>query len=170
MSVSTTTNYKLKKPSDDEFYDVSRYRDNMDAIDAQMKTNADAAAAAKNAAENVDISGKADKATTLAGYGITDAYTQVQTDNLLKDKASKASIVNAILSASGWSNSQYSLESTYPKSSYDVEVGIDGDKATDDQYKAWAALKPMDSLSNVLKIKGKVPTVDIPVILKVVKK
>lgn len=158
MSVSTTTNYKLKKPSDDEFYDVSRYRDNMDAIDAQMKTNANA------------TGGKADKATTIAGYGITDAYTQVQTDNLLKDKADKASTVNATLSASGWSNSQYSLESIYPKSSYDVEVGIDGDKATDAQYKAWAALKPMDSLSNILKIKGKTPIIDIPVILKVVEK
>lgn len=78
MSVSTTTNYKLKKPSDDEFYDVSRYRDNMDVIDAQMKTNADAAAAAKNAAENVDTSGKADKATTISGYGITDAYTKTE--------------------------------------------------------------------------------------------
>lgn len=116
------------------------------------------------------VVGKADKATTIAGYGITDAYTQVQTDNLLKDKADKASTVNATLSASGWSNSQYSFESSYPESSYDVEVGIDGDKATDAQYKAWAALKPMDSLSNILKIKGKTPVIDIPVILKVVKK
>lgn len=39
MSVSTTTNYGLKKPSDDEFYDVSRYRDNMDAVDTQMHDN-----------------------------------------------------------------------------------------------------------------------------------
>jgi phage-related tail fiber protein len=198
MSVSTTTNYKLKKPSDDEFYDVSRYRDNMDAIDAQMKTNADAAASALNAAQNVDISGKADKATTIAGYGITDAYTQVQTDNLLKDKADKATtiagygvtdaytktetdtllkakantttVVTYTLKSGSWANSQYSLESAYPSASYDVEVGINGDSATDAQYKAWAALKPMDSASNILKIKGKTPTIDIPVLLKVVKK
>lgn len=30
-----------------------------------------------------DISGKADKATTLAGYGITNAYTTEQTDNAI---------------------------------------------------------------------------------------
>lgn len=30
-----------------------------------------------------DISGKADKATTLAGYGIEDAYTKTEVDNLL---------------------------------------------------------------------------------------
>ena len=33
----------------------------------------------------VDISGKADKATTLAGYGITDAYTKTQTDTFFSD-------------------------------------------------------------------------------------
>ena len=30
------------------------------------------------------INGKADKATTLGGYGITDAYTKTQTDNAIK--------------------------------------------------------------------------------------
>ena len=78
--------------------------------------------------------------------------------------------VTATLIASSWSNKQYSFESTYPSASYDIEVGINGDSATDDQYKAWASLKPMDSMSNILKIKGEVPTVDIPVILKVVSK
>lgn len=32
-----------------------------------------------------DIAGKADKATTLAGYGITDAYTSEQTDTAIAD-------------------------------------------------------------------------------------
>ena len=34
-----------------------------------------------------DINLKADRATTLAGYGITDAYTQTQTDSFLNTKA-----------------------------------------------------------------------------------
>lgn len=38
-----------------------------------------------------DISGKADKATTLSGYGITDAYTQTQVNDKLSAKANKAS-------------------------------------------------------------------------------
>lgn len=36
-----------------------------------------------------DISGKADKATTLSGYGITDAYTKTETDSLLATKVDK---------------------------------------------------------------------------------
>lgn len=31
-----------------------------------------------------DISGKADKSTTLAGYGITDAYTSTEVDSKIK--------------------------------------------------------------------------------------
>lgn len=34
---------------------------------------------------NTTVSGKADKATTLSGYGITDAYTKTETDALIPD-------------------------------------------------------------------------------------
>ena len=37
-----TTNYKLTKPLESEFYDVGVQNENMDKIDAQMKANADA--------------------------------------------------------------------------------------------------------------------------------
>lgn len=37
-----------------------------------------------------DISGKADKATTLAGYGISDAYTATQTDNKIAEAMANA--------------------------------------------------------------------------------
>lgn len=39
-----------------------------------------------------DISGKADKATTLAGYGITDAYTKTETNTKLSGKANSADV------------------------------------------------------------------------------
>ena len=45
-------------------------------------------------ATGVDLASKADKAKTLAGYGITDAYTYLQTDNLLSSKANKAKTLN----------------------------------------------------------------------------
>ena len=35
------------------------------------------------------LAGKADNATTLAGYGITDAYTKTETDTKLGDKQNK---------------------------------------------------------------------------------
>ena len=46
--------------------------------------------------EHQDISGKADKATTLSGYGITDAYTKSEIDSMIGDVES---ILDAILGA-----------------------------------------------------------------------
>ena len=45
---------------------------------------------------NIDISGKADKATTLKGYGITDAYTKTETENKLNNKANAAYLESLI--------------------------------------------------------------------------
>ena len=50
-----TTNYKLTKPLESEFYDVGVQNENMDKIDTQMKANADAVEALQK-----DQSGKAD--------------------------------------------------------------------------------------------------------------
>lgn len=50
-----TTNYKLTKPLESEFYDVGVQNENMDKIDAQMKANADAVEALQKGQ-----SGKAD--------------------------------------------------------------------------------------------------------------
>jgi phage-related tail fiber protein len=43
----------------------------MDAVEAKAATN------------ETNIAKKADKATTLAGYGITDAYTSAQVDTAI---------------------------------------------------------------------------------------
>jgi len=40
------------------------------------------------------LDGKADKATTLAGYGITDAYTKAEADTLLAAKADDSAVVH----------------------------------------------------------------------------
>ena len=62
------------------------------AADATTKANAAQAAAEKTAADALNeyintnataLSGKADKATTLAGYGIDDAYTKSATDTAI---------------------------------------------------------------------------------------
>lgn len=46
---------------------------------------------------NVDISNKADAATTLEGYGITDAYTKIETDAAIANAGHlKRSIVNVL--------------------------------------------------------------------------
>ena len=45
---------------------------------------------------SADLSGKANVATSLAGYGITDAYTKTATDALLATKASTVTSANVI--------------------------------------------------------------------------
>ena len=56
----------------------------MTALSGKVGTNTSAIAAA-----NTAIEGKADKATTLAGYGITDAYTKTEVNTELGKKQDK---------------------------------------------------------------------------------
>jgi phage-related tail fiber protein len=50
------------------------------------------------AALTTTVSGKADKATTLAGYGITDAYTKTAVDTALGLKANTSSLATVATS------------------------------------------------------------------------
>lgn len=61
-----------------------------------------------------DISGKADRATTLQGYGITDAYTKTATDNLLNNKANKATTLAG-----------YGITNAYTKTEVDAKIPTD---------------------------------------------
>ena len=67
-----------------------------DITDAKNAADAaaDAAGAAQGAVDALEttVDGKADKATTLAGYGITDAYTKTETDGLLDAKADESAL------------------------------------------------------------------------------
>lgn len=65
--------------------------------------------------EHQDISGKADKSTTLSGYGITDAYTKTETDSKIDDKiANKA---NSATTLAG-----YGITDAYTKLEVDGKI------------------------------------------------
>lgn len=68
-------------------------KSDIDSINSRLQS---AEATLKNKANITDVSNslanKADKSTTLAGYGITDAYTKTETDNSLGEKANKADV------------------------------------------------------------------------------
>lgn len=82
----------------------------------------------------------------------------------------KPNIVLGNLAASSWTDNTYSFEDTYPVAQYDIEIAVDS-SATEDQLDAFASAMICGSYnSNVLTAKGDVPTVDIPIIIKVVKK
>ena len=65
------------------------------------------------------LAGKADKATTLAGYGITDAYTKGETDTALAGKADKATTLAG-----------YGITDAYTKDETDTALAGKADKAT----------------------------------------
>ena len=65
-----------------------------------------------------DVAGKADAATTLTGYGITDAYTKTETDTAIGKKADKATTLTG-----------YGIADAYTKTETDTAVGKKADKA-----------------------------------------
>ena len=90
----------------------------------------------------------------------------------LTDFALKPTITTATLLASNWDSTAktYSFETGYPNASYDIEISLDS-TATSEQAEAFNGAQIVGSAtSNIIKAYGDVPTVDIPIILKVVTK
>lgn len=70
------------------------------------------------------------------------------------------------ITASGWNNAEYSFETRYPASKYDLEVQI-APSATLSQASAFSiGCICGNPTTNVLKALGSVPSIDIPIILK----
>lgn len=109
--------------------------------------------------------------STSTSVAATPAAVKAAYD-LANGKADKHTIATRTLSASGWSGSTYSgLQTTYPAASYDLEIEPNGDSCTAAQYSAWGAAQLVGSAtSNVLTALGTVPTVNIPIIIKVTPK
>lgn len=64
---SETMNYKLKKPSEDDFYDVQDFNGNMDLIDKGLKQNADRIERAEGSRQ-INL--------TVGGWSAVVPYTQ----------------------------------------------------------------------------------------------
>lgn len=72
----------LTKAVADQNADIATNKANITALQNELGNKADKTA----------LNNKADKATTLAGYGITDAYTKDEVNNALNDKANKTTV------------------------------------------------------------------------------
>ena len=91
-------------------------------------------------------------------------------DLLSNVMAHKPTITTATLLASNWDSTAktYSFETGYPNASYDIEVALDS-TATSEQAEAFNGAQIVGSAtSNIIKAYGTIPTIDIPIILKVV--
>ena len=115
--------------------------------DAYTKTEVDAAVAGAvtTAGNNVDtklteyakttyvdteVGKKADKATTLAGYGITDAYTKGQVDTALGEKADKTALTQATDRITTNEATIAGLTTKTTKITYDAALGTNVDGVT----------------------------------------
>ena len=120
--------------------------------------------------KNTLLCGKDASGNLLLLYPVTMADNVEGLEELLALKAAKPTATASTLAASKWSNGQYSFEATYPSASYDLDVQL-ANTATAEQIGAFGAAVLVGNInSNILTAKGNVPTVDIPIILKAVKK
>ena len=131
----------------------------------EAKGYAEQAASYKNSAELAKVAAEKarDEAQSIAGG---DYATRAE----LNTKENKATITTATLLASGWSNGTYSFETDYPAATYNLEIALDS-TATTAQAEAFNGAQIAGSAtSNTIKAYGIVPTVNIPIVLKVVRK
>ena len=83
------------------------------ALQSELDTKAD------KTYVDTEVGKKADKATTLAGYGIADAYSKGEVDNALNNKADKATTLAG-----------YGIADAYTKGEVDNALNKKADKAT----------------------------------------
>lgn len=110
---------------------------------------------------NVDNTSDKDKpVSTAQAAAIKDVSDRLNT------KQNDAVYTTVALTAANWSINEYSFESTYPASKYDLEVQI-APSATLTQASAFSSgCICGNATTNVLKALGNVPSIDIPIILK----
>lgn len=89
----------------------------------------------------------------------------------VSDLQGATTIISSTMTVAGWSNGVYSFEADYPVATYDLEIELNGDTATEAQIEAWSGAMILGSaLTNSVKAMGDVPTVALPIILKVTRK
>ena len=92
-------------------------------------------------------------------------------DNKTNVEKLVASYAEVTLETGKWSGQTYSLEATYPSATYDIEIELSGN-ATKDIAKVWGKVIPVPSQDgkNIIKALGTVPSINIPIRVKAVKK
>ena len=122
--------------------------------------------------EQFDAFGEAKICATL-GSNVAKAIVEAPTIDIpvlltITPKESKEVEVEVVMSADKWIDDKYSFEDVYPNADYDMTVEVSGN-ATEEQFEAFGEAKVCAVMgSNAVKAIGEVPTMDIPVILKVV--
>ena len=98
------------------------------------------------------------------------AFVQNPDTNAYLERRLARTYVPHTMLASGWVGNTYSFESEYPNSKCDISIEVSA-TATSDEFEAFGASMICGSAeSNTATALSDVPTVDIPIIIKVVTK
>lgn len=101
---------------------------------------------------------------------VQNADTNAYLEGRIDAKENKAVFTKFTLMAGGWGGNTYDLESQYPSATYDIEI-FPASTATAEQAEAYGNAMLASNLdANIVTALGTVPTVNIPVIVKAVKK
>lgn len=167
-----TTNLNLVKPDIDDSYDIEKSNSNLDKIDTEIGE-------LKESIKNIDLVDSKVKVTDLNNKFTATTLDKVldEIDDKIKetrnkiDEKLKITYSEVTLESSKWSGQTYSLEATYPSATYDIEIELSGN-ATKELAKVWSRAIPVESPDgkNIIKLLGIVPSVNIPVRVKAVKK
>lgn len=107
---------------------------------------------------------------TRSETAATEAVKAADEAKKAADKVKPPVSVNSTLLASGWVDNTYSFENEYPNSKYDISIEVSS-TATADEFEAFGGAMICGSAnSNTATALSDVPTVDIPIIIKVVTK
>lgn len=96
---------------------------------------------------------KADTATTLAGYNISDAYTKTETDNKVSAKADKATTLAG-----------YAISDAYTKTQTDSAISTAKQEAEDDAAATYVPLTQKGVANGIATLddSGQVPSTQLP--------
>jgi hypothetical protein len=95
------------------------------------------------------ISGKADSATTLAGYGITNAYTKSEVDSALGGKASASDVsaIQGLIPSSATTSNKLATASDIPAAANDGTLTISQNGTTKGTF---SADQSTDATANII--------------------
>lgn len=171
-SSKKTPNIQLNDWTGNEYVKRQDFCDDNNKIDTEIGN-------LKESIKNIDLVDSKVKVTDLNNKftGTTLDKVLDEIDDKIKetrnkiDEKLKITYSEVTLEASSWSEQTYSLEATYPSTVYDLEVELSGN-ATKELAKVWSRAIPVESPDgkNIIKLLGIVPSVNIPVRVKAVKK
>ena len=145
--MTETTNFNLKKPDLDDFYNVGDFNDNADTIDTEIK--------------------KAQTYDTSMSETSTNAVQNKVIKEYVDKRANKPTLETATLTASNWQGTEAPY--TYDlglASTVDAEILLPNTATADEVEACVNAQIAGNGTDNILRAWGDKPEIDIPIVIR----